>query len=253
LTSNRRFRRPLRLFLCAALSFVSLGSSSAFGDPLTQKIAGNVAEGSIESGLVTMAKVDNQALIDAILSSPGLRHGLQSVTRTLVGTAVGQAARGVQRELSPALAHALEHDLGPATVRLIEDQVMPAIARGLISDEMQEALALTAQTVASGVVRGAELGIQNASAKNVAEGKSNPLAVFGDRVIAGYTVALLVSFALLTALIALSVSQFRNASRQRLLTEQGKVREEELLAVLEQLERDNPGLRTGQRAPAPKT
>jgi len=151
-------------------------------------------------------------------------------------------ARGIREELAPALAYSIEHELAPAGAAALEDHLMPAFARGLSSPAMQLAIATTMSSVANSLVRGGDAGIETAKAEGAADGKDGVMKIFGDRLTLGVNAALLVTLSLAAVLILLAVLLVRSNRGQQRLADQGKRREVELLALVDQLDADNPKL-----------
>lgn len=190
-------------------------------------------------GTVTRNAVD-AAMTSALSEENGVRIGALAAHAT--HGAIKGLAEGIREDLAPALAYAIEHELAPAGAAAMENHVMPAFARGLSSPAMQLAIATTMNSVARNLVRGGDAGIETAKAEGAADGDHEPgmLALFGDRLSLGVSVAFIVTLSLAAVLILLAVLLVRSNRGQQRLAEQGKRREVELLAVLDQLDPENP-------------
>ena len=185
---------------------------------------GKVTRTAVDAAMKSALSEENGARMDALAAHA--THG-----------AIKGLARGIREDLAPALAYSIEHELAPAGAAALENHLMPAFARGLSTPEMQLAIAMTMNSVASNLVRGGDAGIERAKAEGAADGEDDGvIAMFGDRLSLGVNVALLVTLALAAVLILLAVLLVRSNRGQHKLAEQGKRREVELLAVVEQLE-----------------
>jgi len=182
-----------------------------------------VTRTAVDAAMTTALSEENGARVDALAAHA--THG-----------AIKGLARGIREDLAPALAYSIEHELAPAGAAALENHLMPAFARGLSTPEMQLAIAMTMSSVASSLVRGGDAGIETAKAANAADGEDGVMKMFGDRLSLGVNVALLVTLSLAAVLILLAVLLVRSNRGQHKLAEQGKRREDELLAVVEQLE-----------------
>jgi hypothetical protein len=151
-------------------------------------------------------------------------------------------ARGLEQELGPALAATLERDIGPALAIVIERDLLPAIGRGLDKPEMQLAVADLTRSVATEFVGGAGEAIDEETA-----GEQSGLEMFGAQVARGYAIALFVAFALGTMAIVLTVVLVRNSRRMRRQSETAAEREAALMRIIDNLETENPGLKSDLR------
>jgi heme exporter protein D len=156
-------------------------------------------------------------------------------------------AKGLEQDLGPALAATIDKDLGPALAVMISRDIMPAVGRGLDTPEMQSAVENLTRSIATGMVGGAGDAIDTNTEQNEAEGKESGLQLFGDRVAAGYAIAVFLAFALATMLVVLTVVLVRSSRRQRKQSEQAKRREEALLHLIDGIESDHPELRIDVR------
>jgi hypothetical protein len=156
-------------------------------------------------------------------------------------------AQGVHDQLGPAIAHALAQDRGPAAPRVVEHQLIPAIARGLNNPEVQAAISATTASIARNIVRGADAGIDSAQLQNAEQGEVSSLNMFGVQLARGYAIALFFVFALATSLLVLVLLLVRSNRGQRRLATQWKHREEAFLALLEQLEAEHPSSKASLR------
>ena len=196
-------------------------------------------------GQLTSVAVD-AAMATALSEDNGVR--LEALTAHITRGAIRGVAQGIREDLGPALAYTIEHQLAPAGAAAMEEHVMPAFARGLGDPAMQSAVAMTMNSIARNLVRGGDAGIETAKAEATAEGKPGTMTLFGDRLSLGVNVALIVTLALAAVLVLLATLLFRSNRGQQRLAEQGKRREAELLAVLEQLETGEAGVdKTGLR------
>jgi hypothetical protein len=184
-------------------------------------------------GTVTRTAVD-AAMKSALSEENGAR--LDELAAHATHGAIKGIARGIREDLAPALAYSIEHELAPAGAAALEHHIMPAFARGLSTPEMQLAIAMTMNSVARNLVRGGDAGIEIAKAEGEADGEDGMMKIFGDRVSIGVSIALVVTLSLAAVLILLAVLLVRSNRGQHKLAEQGKRREVELLAVVEQLE-----------------
>jgi hypothetical protein len=183
----------------------------------------NVTRSAVDAAMSSALSEENGARIEALAA-----HATHGVIKGL--------AQGIQEDLAPALAHAIVHDLAPAGAIALEQHIMPATARALANPGMQTALAMTMATVARALVRGGDDGIATAKAEAQADGEDGPVKVFGDRVSLGLNIGLIASLGLGGLLILLVVLLVRSARGQQRLAEQGRAREHELLAIVEQLD-----------------
>ncbi|MBC8072527.1 MAG: hypothetical protein IAG13_29670 [Deltaproteobacteria bacterium] len=186
----------------------------------------NVTRSAIDAAMSSALSEENGARIEALAA-----HATHGVIKGL--------AKGIQEDLAPALAHAIVHDLAPAGAVALEQHIMPATARALANPGMQTALAMTMSTVARALVRGGDDGIATAKAEALAEGEDGPIKTLGERVSLGLNIGLMASLGLgglLILFVVLVVLLVRSARGQQRLAEQGRTREHELLAIVEQLD-----------------
>jgi hypothetical protein len=188
---------------------------------------GTVTRNAVDSAMKSALSEDNGVRVEALVA-----HATRGAMRGL--------ATGIREDLAPALAYSIEHELAPAGAAALENHLMPAFARGLSSPAMQLAIATTMSSVASNLVRGGDAGITSAKADGVADGDEGMFAGLTDRLSLGVNVALIAALSLAAVLILLAVLLVRSNRGQRRLAEQGKRREAELLAVVEQLDAEDP-------------
>lgn len=187
-------------------------------------------------GTVTRNAVD-AAMSSALSEANGER--IDALAAHATHGAIKGLARGIKEDLAPALAYSIEHELAPAGAAALENHLMPAFARGLSSPAMQLAIATTMNSVARNLVRGGDAGITTAKAEGEADGEEGMFAGFTDRLSLGVNVALIAVLSLAAVLILLAVLLVRSNRGQRRLAEQGKRREAELLAVVDQLDAED--------------
>jgi hypothetical protein len=135
-------------------------------------------------------------------------------------------ARGIEQDLGPALAITLTRDLGPASARVMAENLLPAVGEGLGSEQMQSGFSSLARQIAAQLVHGTDEALETERADDEAEGKEGAMAVFGESVAKGYTIALFFVFALVTALTVLGMLLFRSRRRYRRLMDESKHHED---------------------------
>lgn len=161
--------------------------------------------------------------------------------------AVQGLAQGIAEELGPALAASLEKDIGPALAIVIERDLLPAIGRGLDTPQMHQVVSHLTHSFASEFVSGAGQAIDDEAKKSEAKGEESGLKVFGNQVARGYAIALFVAFALGTMAIVLTVVLVRNSRRLRRQSRAAADREAALFHLIDNLETENPELKTDLR------
>lgn len=181
-----------------------------------------ITRGAVDAALQAALSEDSGVRIEAFAA-----HATHGVIKGL--------AQGLREDLGPALAKVIEHDLAPAGAAALELHVMPAIARGLTTPEMQAAIATTMAAVARNLVRGGDAGIETAKLQAEAQGKEGSAKVFGDSLSLGLNVAIGVALAVVGTLVLLAVLLLRSSRGQQRIAAQSRLRELELLAVVEQL------------------
>jgi hypothetical protein len=147
---------------------------------------------------------------------------------------------GVERDLGPALAATLEKDIGPAVAIVVERDLVPALVRALDTPEVRRVLANNARSLATEFVGGAGQAIEE-------ETDEGGLQVFGNKIAAGYAIALFVAFALGTMTVVLTVVLVRNTRRIRKQTQEASEREQALLHLIDSLKSETPELKADVR------
>lgn len=183
----------------------------------------NATRGAVDAALAAALSEENGVRVEALAA-----HATHGVIKGL--------SQGIREDLGPALAHMIVHDLAPAGAAAMENEIMPAFARALAQPPMQAAIAGTMSSVARNLVRGGDAGMETAKAEAAAEGKVGALGVFGDRLSMGLGVIVVGALAFAAVLVLLVVLLLRSNRGQQRLVAQGKRREDELLAVVEELD-----------------
>lgn len=183
----------------------------------------SATRGAVDAALAAALSEENGVRVEAFAA-----HATHGVIKGL--------SQGIREDLGPALAHMIVHDLAPAGATAMEHEIMPAFARALSAPPMQAAIAGTMSSVARNLVRGGDAGMETAKAEAEAEGKVGALGVFGDRLSMGLGVVVVAALAFAGVLILLVVLLLRSNRGQQRLVVQGKQREDELLAVVEELD-----------------
>lgn len=164
--------------------------------------AGRLVHHTVDAALAAALSDDNAARVELL------------VQRVVAAVASGLST-AVRDEVGPALAVTLERD------------ILPAMGRGLQSEDVQAAIVRSMASLGVGAARGTQAGLEEANAS----GGSTPSV--GGTLALGVWLAILVATAFGTLFIVMTVLLIRSNRRQRELVEQSREREERFLAVLE--------------------
>lgn len=216
----------------------------------SDKTIGQAASASIDRDVVsTIGRITYRVVDSAMSAALTSKHAeqIEVLGKGTTHAVVRGLALGLEQDLGPSLATAIDKDIGPAVAIMISRDIMPAVGRGLDTPEMQSAITNLTRSVATGLVEGAGIAMDDKTEQNEAEGKESSLQLFGDKVAFGYAIALFFAFAFATILIVLTVALVRGSQRQRRQAEQAAEREAVLAKLVEAIESDHPDLKTDMR------
>jgi hypothetical protein len=188
---------------------------------------------------------DGPPKLDAEATEQLVRERVEPVVASMMRTAVGAAMdetlaverRELVRETAAGLTAAMvdammdelgegiEEDIAPALARAMNEQLGPALAQRLDDDELRGAVGSVAHELAYQVVLGTNAGVAELASRAPAAEES-----FWTRITQYFSIG---SIALAVALIVLLVVLVRNARARRRLTEETQRRENTLISLIQ--------------------
>ncbi len=208
---------------------------SALGEAFERHILPNIERAAASTVEASMSAALNDR------SRRRVERFAAAVTITVVDTAIDTLIAGMDDDLGPAIRRLIRDEIGPGLAEAMRQHIGPATAQMLTDDQMQQALADTAQVVGRNSVIGANRGMVEVSQGEPVGG--GPLAGFGETLSAGQetleTVLWMLGAAVLVLLlfiIVLGLGLWRTFARSQELIEENKLREDALLGMARAVE-----------------
>jgi hypothetical protein len=124
--------------------WVGLGCATASAAPLSEKVAGRMAEGAVDEALKALDRPDNRERLARILASPQMRGVAHDITSSMVagifdGMAVARSKGqlpGLPDNLGRSIGQSLDREISPAAGRLVRRTVDGALDAALSEEHV---------------------------------------------------------------------------------------------------------------------
>lgn len=157
-----------------------------------------------------------------------------AVTATVVDAALDTLIARMDDDLGPAIRRMIRDEIGPGMAEAMRQHIGPATAGMLTDDQMQQALADTAQVVGRNSVFGANQGmIEVGQGEPVGGG---PMTGFGETLETVLWMLGAAVLVLLLLIVVLGLGLWRIFARSQELTQENKLREEALVGMARAVE-----------------